>query len=240
MKKHVWQEQDLAKHYLEGIRGGIPLAAEQLDILLRIIHKVLPQVEHLLDLGCGDGILGRTVMAIHPETKGVFLDFSEHMIHEVKNKADARRSTFLTADFGDKNWSLSVRNYAAFDLVLSGFAIHHQPDEKKRAIYQDIFDLLKPGGLFLHLEHVSSKSDWAKEVFEKYFVDSLWKHHQEQGGSKSRDTIADEFFNSPGRAANILSPVDLQCRWLEEIGFVDIDCFLKIFELTLFGGKKPG
>jgi tRNA (cmo5U34)-methyltransferase len=239
MKKHVWQEEELAKHYLEGIRGGIPLAAEQLDVLLRIIHKASPKIERLLDLGCGDGILGRTIMAAHPESQCVFVDFSEHMIEEAKKKAKSDRSTFFVQDFGEQNWIHSLQKDAPFDLVLSGLAIHHQPDEKKRAIYRDIFDLLKPGGLFLHLEHVSSRSNWAKEVFEEYFVDSLWKHHQRQGGSKSRDAVAEEFRNNPGHASNILSPLNLQCQWLEEIGFVDVDCFFKLFEMTVFGGRKP-
>jgi hypothetical protein len=39
----------------------------------------------------------------------------------------------------------------------------------------------------------------------------------------------------------ILAPVDLQCAWLRLIGFQDVDCFFKVFELALFGGRKaPG
>jgi hypothetical protein len=33
--------------------------------------------------------------------------------------------------------------------------------------------------------------------------------------------------------------VDRQCQWLEAIGFVDVDCFFKLFELASFGGRKP-
>jgi len=35
----------------------------------------------------------------------------------------------------------------------------------------------------------------------------------------------------PGRAANILASVEEQCRWLRDIGFQDVDCFWKYFEL---------
>jgi hypothetical protein len=34
--------------------------------------------------------------------------------------------------------------------------------------------------------------------------------------------------------------MEVQCRWPQEIGFEDVDCFLKVFQLALFGGKKPG
>ena len=38
---------------------------------------------------------------------------------------------------------------------------------------------------------------------------------------------------------NILAPVGDQCDWLREIGFEDVDCYFKIFELAVFGGRKP-
>jgi hypothetical protein len=33
--------------------------------------------------------------------------------------------------------------------------------------------------------------------------------------------------------------VEEQCRWLKEIGFVEVDCWFKVLELALFGGRKP-
>ena len=32
--------------------------------------------------------------------------------------------------------------------------------------------------------------------------------------------------------------VEMQCQWLRGIGFQDVDCFFKTFELALFGGRK--
>jgi SAM-dependent methyltransferase len=91
----------------------------------------------------------------------VFLDFSEHVIEAAKKKADIRRATFIVQDLGSKTWVQSVSDQAAFDFILSGFAIHHLSDERKKELYHEIFDLLKPGGLFLNLEHVAPRSEWA-------------------------------------------------------------------------------
>ena len=240
MKGHVWQQEELAKLFLEGVRGAIPLAAVQMDMLLRIVRKTLPKIERLLDIGCGDGVLGRAVLAEYSEASGVFLDFSEPMIEAARRKAAEQgvQATFVVQDFGARDWTTTVADHAPFDLVVSGFAIHHQPDVRKREIYQEIFDLLKPGGCFLNQEHVAPKSAWAEEVFDELFVDSLWNHHKQQGGTKSRESIANEYYYRPDKAANILAPVELQCRWLEEIGFEDVDCYFKVFELALLGGRK--
>ncbi len=42
------------------------------------------------------------------------------------------------------------------------------------------------------------------------------------------------------RANLILAPLDDQCQWLREIGYIDVDCFFKAFELAIFGGRKVG
>ncbi|MGW8256062.1 MAG: class I SAM-dependent methyltransferase, partial [Thermoguttaceae bacterium] len=137
-----------------------------------------------------------------------------------------------------KNWANPIKQYAPFDLVISGLAIHHLPDAEKQTLYKQIFELLKPGGMFLHLERVSSKSPWAKEIFQEYFIDHLWSFHKQQGGAKTRDAVEEQFRNRPGRNVDLLAPLELQCRWLEEIGFTDVECFFKIFEIAIFGGIK--
>jgi tRNA (cmo5U34)-methyltransferase len=37
MSYEVWKTKSLAEKYLDGVRGAIPLAKEQFDIMLRLI-----------------------------------------------------------------------------------------------------------------------------------------------------------------------------------------------------------
>jgi tRNA (cmo5U34)-methyltransferase len=59
------------------------------------------------------------------------------------------------------------------------------------------------------------------------------------GGTKSRQEIADIFMNRPDREANILLSVDTQCDWLREIGYEEVDCYFRVYELAVFGGRRP-
>ncbi len=239
-KDTVWQMSSVSEEFLEGMRGAIPLAAEQLAVMLRIVQAAQPQMSAFLDLGCGDGVLAQALLAHYPQAKAVLLDFSEPMIAAARRKLTAYpQSIFLTEDYGDPAWVQTLQSVGSLDAVVSGFSIHHQPDARKRAIYREIYDLLKPGGVFINIEHVAPASEWVENQFDNLFIDSQLAYHQTRGSEKTWETVAQEYHNRPHKEANILAPLETQCVWLREIGFDHVDCYLKIFELAVFGGVRP-
>jgi len=151
------------------------------------------------------------------------------------------RISFHNADLCDPGWRACATDAAPFDAVVSGFAIHHLPDERKQALFREIYALLAPGGWFFNLEHVASASPWLEERFWDYLADAKYEHHVKMGTPRPREEIvAESGGNTDARAANILQLTEEQCRWLRETGFEHVDCYFKVFELALFGGRKPG
>lgn len=239
--KTVWQTAALTNTYLDGVRGAIPLAAEQLAIMRHLILSTERPITRFLDLGCGDGILGQMVLDEFPAATGVLLDFSAPMLEAARVRlADhLDKITVVQADYGDPGWLATVQNNAPFDAIVSGYSIHHQTDTRKKTLYRELYDLLAPGGIFLNLEHVKSATPWVGHTFDEMFIDALYAYHQQTGGTDSRVQVATTFYNRPDKAANILALVEDQCDWLRAIGFADVDCYFKVFELALFGGIKP-
>ncbi|MEW5803062.1 MAG: methyltransferase [bacterium] len=278
-KNSGWQTEAMSKAYLEGVRGAIPLADKQLEVMLAIIRFFCPDPKSMIDLGCGDGVLGRAVLDRFPDIHAIFIDFSDSMLEAARQKIQTTDSVkIVKADYSTPDWLMSFdqadrssrHDHAAqqaqlhghagqdnhpdqtahpdqpgqtrarrkFDLIVSGFSIHHQPDTRKRELYAEIFNLLTPGGLFLNLEHVSPATEATESLFDEYFIDHLFTYHRLLDKTITRERTAEMYHGRPNKEVNILAPVELQCEWLRQIGFRDVDCFFKIFELALFGGRK--
>ena len=238
-KKSAWQTDEIAGMYLQGVRGAVPAAALQLELIRKIVKSWCPHGARILDLGCGDGTIGRMLIEHFPNVEVVFADFSETMLEAARNKTlHEDRSSVIKADFSSPDWIDSVAEHKPFDVVVSGFAIHHQPDRRKRELYAELYGVLNIPGVFLNLEHVASATPAGKAIFDSFFVDHLYRFHQAANDTRTRVEIQEFYYNRPDKKENILAAVDEQCRWLREIGFKDVDCFFKVFELALFGGRK--
>ncbi len=237
-KKSCWQTKELATGFLEGVRGAIPAAGLQLEVLEHIIRSWHPNPAHILDLGCGDGALGRFLLDKFPKTHVVFTDFSDPMLDATEKRLKGNlRATIIKTDFSSKAWLNDIDKWP-IDIAVSGFAIHHLPDQRKKELYNEVFNMIKNGGVFLNLEHVASETPGVEAIFDSYFIDSLHMFHKIKDPAKSREEIALTYYNRPDKDENILAQVEKQCGWLRDIGFTDVDCFFKIFALAIFGGRK--
>ncbi|HEX9061232.1 MAG TPA: class I SAM-dependent methyltransferase, partial [Clostridia bacterium] len=229
----VWKTKSLVESYLTDVRGAIPLAHEQFDVILRLIKLNGRSVETFLDLGSGDGILSSVILSCYPDAKGVLLDISDHMAEAAQSKLKDFENNldFIVYDYGNKEWVKKAEQKSPYDVIVSGLSIHHQPDQRKKEIYSEIYGLLKAGGIFINLEHVSSTTQWVSSLFEDCFADSLYEMHNKKDSSITKEQVAKELYNRSDKQANILAPVEKQCEWLREIGFDDVDCYFKIYEL---------
>jgi SAM-dependent methyltransferase len=233
-----WDKQEKISKYVGGIRQFFPLAEEQLDIISRIIEKFNASINTFLDLGCGDGFMGHFIYQLYPNAHGVFLDCSQEMIKKAKAKDVGQMSEYVVQDFADPNWYRSIKPSLKFDLIIAGYSIHHIENNQKQRLYKDVFELLNPNGIFLNLEHVSSPTPVIEEMFNELFSDGMFNYHKQIKDGKSKEEI-DRLHNDPEhKVLNKLESVEKQCEWLRDIGFTHVDCYMKIFELALFGGTK--
>jgi SAM-dependent methyltransferase len=201
-----------AEHALEYLRRAdtIPHRVEGEAALLEFLPA---DAQEVLDLGSGGGRLLALAMAARPRARFVAMDISPTMLEVLgKRFAGDDRVRIIAHDFAKP-----LPPMGRFDCVISSFSIHHVVDERKRALYAEVFDLLRPGGVLCNLEHVSSPTTPPHLEFLRRLGLSL----------ETEDP------------SNKLLDVDTQLRWLREIGFAEVDCHWKWRELALLAGVKP-
>jgi ubiquinone/menaquinone biosynthesis C-methylase UbiE len=236
------QNPDFVEKFLQNVRGAVPLSIEQIDMMLQLIAAARGEsIATFLDLGCGDGFLSSAILDEHVHARGLLVDFSEAMLDAARRRLQphARRIEFLEADFQQPGWVRRVAPHAPLEVVVSGFAIHHLPDGRKRELFREIFDLLAPEGIFINIEHVASATRWTESVWDDYMIDAIFGKELKTSRGKTRAEIAREYYMRAASDEHILAPLEVQCDWMRDIGFENVDCFLKVQELAVFGGQRP-
>lgn len=206
---NLWTSSDHVEDYLRRA-DQISHRNEGESALLEFIPA---DARRILDLGTGDGRLLALVNQQHAATEAVAIDFSPAMLKAVRQRfaADGRVRVL------EHNMDDSLPALGTFDAVISSFAIHHLVHERKRTLYQEVFHLLNPGGVFCNLEHVASPTQRLHEEFL----------HRIGFTVETEDP------------SNKLLDVETQLGWLRDAGFVDVDCQWKWRELALLAGVRP-
>ena len=76
-------------------------------------------------------------------------------------------------------------------------------------------------------------------MFNNHIIDGYYAIEKRNGGTRTREEMADIFMKRPDKDANRLLSVDVQCDWLRKIGYMEVDCYFRIYELAVFAGRRP-
>ena len=175
-------------------------------------------VRRILDLGTGDGRLLATVLAACPGATGVAVDGSPPMLAAARTRFSGGADPFdVEIIEHDLDRPLPSEGLGRFDAVVSAFAIHHCPDERKRALYGEVATLLEPGGWFCNLEHVASPT----LAVHAAFFEAIGQRLEDEDPS------------------NQLIDAATQLGWLRAAGLEEVDCYWKWRELALLAGRAP-
>ena len=214
-----WSSQGYASEYLE-VAERIPHKNEGEQVLLEYIPK---DAKRILDLGTGDGrlikLIKNQLSLSLSSSKFIVVDVSPAMLEKATNYFRNDNSVRviehdLSYPISDKLLTEAEQSEIQFDVIISGLAIHHLTHERKYSLYKEVYNLLKPGGLFCNLDRVASPT---QRLHEQFLTKTTYKKEDK---------------------SNKLLDIQTQLKWLEEIGFIDVDCYWKWLELALLIGIK--
>jgi tRNA (cmo5U34)-methyltransferase len=150
------------------------------------------------------------------------------------------RVRWCHADLADAVWWRAVDG--SFAAAVSALAIHHLSDERKRALYCEVYELLRPGGVFLKNDLVATPPA-LKARFEELNLLAIQEQDRlKRGRARPLEEIRAEMRAQLQTAGpqhhNQIASLSHQLEWLREAGFKSVDCYWKYLELSIFGGAK--
>jgi len=198
----TWTDPERVTEYLS---REIPHRRLAEEMLLQALPE---RVDRVLDLGSGDGRMISLVREAHPGAAALGLDSSEPMLAQARHRFAGDDA--LELHLHDLREPLPQA--APFDAVVSGLAIHHLENDRKRELFEEAHGLLAPCGVFANLDLVTAPT---RELHE---------HFRREIGRPEDDP------------ADRLAPLGDQLDWLRAAGFADADCHFKWLQLTLVIG----
>jgi tRNA (cmo5U34)-methyltransferase len=178
----------------------------------------------ILDLGAGTGLLTSYLHNKYPLGDFVLLDLSEEMLNIARTRFEnSSNFHYVVADY------LKQDLEGFFDIVVSSLSIHHLEHPDKRLLYEKVYQHLNPGGVFINADQVrgpypANEKEYYRNWLNKIDMSAL---------SKSEKTIILDRMelDKPASLAD-------NFKWLEEIGFVDVDVYYKYYNFVVLYGKR--
>jgi 23S rRNA (guanine1835-N2)-methyltransferase len=141
----------LAEHNLSLLNHASVFCREHLDIGTRLLLEHLsgiPQAESIIDLGCGNGIVGLLAARQQPAANLTFIDESYMAVASAEANFRASFGATRQASFVTGNCLDGVAAASA-DLILNNPPFHQQHvvgDHIARQMHRQAFAVLRPGG----------------------------------------------------------------------------------------------
>jgi tRNA (cmo5U34)-methyltransferase len=116
-----------------------------------------------------------------------------------------------------------------YEVVVSALSIHHLDGTEKRELFRKVYGMLCNGGVFVNADQVLGSTP---EIEARYR--ETWLRQVRERGVGEEDLAA----ALTRMEEDKMSTLEEQEAWLEEAGFLQVDCPYKNYSFAVYGGRK--
>jgi tRNA (cmo5U34)-methyltransferase len=187
-----------------------------------------------LDLGAGTGVASRTILQEYPGSAAILADFSAEMRRAGEREMEPFAGRYRYVEFdmaGGGPWPAAIP--AALDAVVTSLCVHHLPDERKRALFAEIFGQLAPGGWYLNYDPVRAEDPVVTATWER-----VNDARDPEAAARRRNRTPLEQARWDNHIRYII-PLGPQLEYLRSAGFEGVDVYWKQLDHVVYGGRRP-
>jgi tRNA (cmo5U34)-methyltransferase len=193
----------------------------------------------VLDIGAGYGALGMAILDSRANATAVCLDASDAMLAlgRERNAHRTHRIEFVQGSLATREWLRAV--HGNFDAVVSSRALHHFTEEQRRRyIFREVFDLVRPGGCFINADNVRATTKSLGDRYRRARDGYLESYIRRSSGGKTGLAELRAATPSTYHGPHNNGELEQELAWLREAGFRDVDCFWKFATTVVYGGFR--
>lgn len=229
----IWRSEEIVGRWVQEAENRERDRAEQ----RRLMADLLPFGDDaefaFLDLGAGTGAASRAILARYPGSSAILADFSAQMMAAGERLMEqfTGRYRMVELDLTTGVWPDSIP--AQVDAIVTSMCVHHLTDERKRALFAEIFDHLVPGGWYLNYDPVAAPDKSVEQVWER-----AADREDPEAAHRRRHRTQEQQARWENHVRYII-PLDQQLGYLRAAGFAGIDVYWKKLENVIYGGYSP-
>jgi trans-aconitate methyltransferase len=156
----------------------MPDREERFGAMLNAVSAVTDgEPPRVLDLAGGTGTISLRTLSRFPGARVTVLD-QDPVLLAIATASLRDRATVVSADLGSPQWSNALP-HREYDAVLTATALHWLPAERVAALYAEVHEVLRPGGIFVNADHMPDEdlpvftkrlTTWASAVRETRYA----------------------------------------------------------------------
>ncbi|MDX3061987.1 MULTISPECIES: class I SAM-dependent methyltransferase [Streptomyces] len=132
----------------------MPDREERFRVMLDMVEAVVGPEPRVLDLACGTGSITDRLLTRFPRASSTGVDLDPALLAIARGTFDGDdRVTFVTADLKDPAWPGKLP-HTSYDAVLTATALHWLHSEPLAALYGQLGQLVREGGVFMNADHM--------------------------------------------------------------------------------------
>jgi tRNA (cmo5U34)-methyltransferase len=229
----VWKSEATVKRWASEAALREAKRAEQVQLMAALLPFEERDEFTFLDLGAGTGMAARAIMDFYPKSQAILADFSSAMMGEGAKVLEpyAGRYRYVEFDMRQSTWPAEIPEQ--LDAAVTSQCVHHLPDERKRTLFREIFERLKPGAWYINFDPIKAGSQAVEHVWQRvndrYDPQAAYKrtHRSPQEQAQYENHV------------RYMIPLEPQLGFLREAGFEAIDVYWKRLDYVIYGGRKP-
>ncbi|MGN5955854.1 class I SAM-dependent methyltransferase [Sphingobacterium lactis] len=215
---------------LESSQANTIDAVLNMELITDGIQRLYPNLENLLDIGCGAGNYAvKTIMKTHNQVNVDLVDLSQPMLDRAKQRVEEVSNGRVEVFKGDFRTVFLEEN--KYDVIIATAVLHHlREDADWEKSLKKIYSLLKPGGSLWVFDLVEQNSPALQEfMYKERYGDFL---------VELKDKAYQEHVFAYIEKEDSPRPLLFQLKMMEQVGFKDLDILHKNLCFSSFLGFK--